>query len=171
MNTRQVNIIAEGRDICKAARDLYGRMYNYKESFAEEFATSQDNSLDILEGDTTVNGDSASGQAVLNIASTIGFRAGDSIIIHKGGSREETGIIDTVGSGTVTLTTNLIYTHNAVDADTVRTMGPLYDLGLSYAIISAAVNQFMANYVNFWAGNAVATREYGKDARAFANNQ
>lgn len=170
-NTRQANIIAEGRDICKDAKDLYGRMYNYKESFAEEFATSQDNALDELEGNTTVDGDSASGQAVLNVASTTGFRAGDNIIIHKGGSREETGIIDTVGSGTLTLTTNLIYTHNAVDADEVRTMGALYDLGLSYTTIVTAVNQFMTNYVNFWTGDAVSTREYGKDARAFASNQ
>ena len=31
--------------------------------------------------------------------------------------------------------------------------------------VSAAVNQAVDNFINFWIGNAVTTREYGKDLR------
>ena len=170
-NTRQANFIALVKDACKEARELYGKIFNLKESFTEEFSTAQDNALDILEGSTTVDADSASGQTVLNVASTTNFKAEQEIIIDKGGDKEETAEIDTVGSGTLILTENLLYTHTAVDADTVQTMGSLYEWGVSYTAIATACNQFMQNYVDFWTGEAVPTREYGADARRVASNE
>ena len=41
----------------------------------------------------------------------------------------------------------------------------LLDLGLTYTDVLAAVNLFGSAYVNLWVGDAVATRQYGKDVR------
>ena len=72
------------------------------------------------EAETAVNGDSASGQKVLNVTSSTGFVAGDYIVINSGGGREEIHEIDTVGVGTITVTQNLTYTHTALDGDKVN---------------------------------------------------
>lgn len=37
--------------------------------------------------------------------------------------------------------------------------------GLNYSDIQTMVEQGLANFINFWEGNAVVTREYGKDIR------
>ena len=50
-------------------------------------------------------------------------------------------------------------------------MGDLYTIGLTYAAIAGACNQVLTNFINFWVGDAVKTREYGNDARRAANNQ
>jgi len=97
-NTRQANFVAEVRDACADARDLYGRLYNLKESFAEEFATPQENDLSLMTDE-------------------------------------------------------------------------LAAWGLTYTNMVVACNQFMTYFVNFWDGNAVTTREYGKDARRVASNE
>lgn len=170
-NTRQVNFIARVKELAKDMQDIYGRAFNLKESFTEEFASAQDNDLDLIESESVVDADSASGQVIINIASVTGFKAGDSIIIDKGGVREEVSIIETVGSGALTLTANLLYTHTSGDGDAVETMGPLYDLGLDYAAIATVCNQPMTQFVNFWAGDAVNTREYGNDVRRVVNNE
>jgi hypothetical protein len=71
---------------------------------------------------TTVDANSASGQKVLNVASTTtpAFAAGDSVVINYGGAREESGTIDTVQAGvSITLLANLTYTHTAAQADEV----------------------------------------------------
>ena len=171
MNTRQTNFIATLGWVCREFQALYGKAFNLKESFSEEFASNQDNALDELEGNTKVNINSTSGQPVLNVADTKGFKIGQTIIIDEGGKREEVKEILTIGLGTLTLTTNLDYAHTASQADIVRTMGYLYNLGLTYAAISTACNQVLTNFVNFWVGDAVATREYGNDTRRIANNQ
>jgi hypothetical protein len=71
---------------------------------------------------TSIDANSASGQAVLSIASTAGFVAGRTVNIDPGGAKEETKIILSVTAGvSITLTTNLANTHLAADSDPVRT--------------------------------------------------
>ena len=41
----------------------------------------------------------------------------------------------------------------------------LADIGLTYADIQTAANQYLDQFQNFWTGAAVASREYGADAR------
>ena len=48
MNTRQANFIGDVRDVCQQAMDLYGKIYNLRESFMEEFSTGKDNDLSLL---------------------------------------------------------------------------------------------------------------------------
>jgi hypothetical protein len=71
------------------------------------------------QGSTTINGDSASGQPVLNVASTTGFEVGETVEVGYGTARYETGEIASIGAGTITLTANLGFSHTAVQADTV----------------------------------------------------
>ena len=71
-------------------------------------------------GSTTVNGDSASGQAVLNVASTTGFVVGQPVIIGDGTVRAEKKTILSIQAGTsLTMTANLTNAHSAVQADAV----------------------------------------------------
>lgn len=71
---------------------------------------------------SSVNADSASGQAVVNLASTSMLAAGDRVILNEGGAREEQGILLSKTSTTVTLTTNLTFSHTAAQADRVERM-------------------------------------------------
>lgn len=68
---------------------------------------------------TTVNGDSASGQPVLNVTSTSGFSDGDTIRINTDGARDETIVATSVHAGHFHCATNLVYTHTALQADRV----------------------------------------------------
>ena len=43
--------------------------------------------------------------------------------------------------------------------------------GLDYTAIQTAINQGVDNYINFFEGSAVTTREYGKDLRRVADQQ
>lgn len=52
---------------------------------------------------------------------------------------------------------------NALDDAGVTT--DLAAMGLTYAVIGSAINQGFTGLINFWEGNAVTTREYGKDIR------
>ena len=52
--------------------------------------------------------------------------------------------------------------------DTTATASDLAAMGLSYAVIGSAINQGFVGLINFWEGNAVTTREYGKDIRRIA---
>jgi hypothetical protein len=69
---------------------------------------------------TTVNTDSSSGQAALNVASITGFAAGDIIIIGGTTAREEYARVSKTATGVLTLDANLKNTHTAAQADTVR---------------------------------------------------
>lgn len=69
---------------------------------------------------TTVNVDSASGQPVLNVASSAPFMVGMTLEIGYGTARQETLEVASVGAGTITFTTNLAFTHTAAQADTVK---------------------------------------------------
>jgi hypothetical protein len=77
-------------------------------------------------GDTTVDADSAAGQKVLNVTATTNFIAGDTILIGSRSSatkayKAEVRVIDTIQAGvSLTLLSNLAYTHTAVDAETVK---------------------------------------------------
>jgi hypothetical protein len=72
---------------------------------------------------TTVNSDSASGQAALNVASSAGWAAGDLACIQDAGggvTRLEFQRVSKVAAGVLTLDRNLIFTHTGAGADTVR---------------------------------------------------
>ena len=79
---------------------------------------------DINSGVTSVDADSNAGQPVLNVASTSGFIVGQSLEINQGGPRNETLVILSVQAGvSLTFTTNLGFTHTAVQADRVAGNG------------------------------------------------
>jgi hypothetical protein len=70
---------------------------------------------------TTVNGNSASGQPVLNVVSTNRFYVGRHVWINPNGPRAEVATVLSVQAGvSLTMTANLTYTHTAVQADKVR---------------------------------------------------
>ena len=82
-------------------------------------------------GSTTVDANSAADQKVLNIADTADIHVTDPIIIDSTGDREEWGIVDSIQAGvSITMQDNLLYTHTAVQADTVYTVGRKY--GIQY---------------------------------------
>jgi hypothetical protein len=69
---------------------------------------------------STVDGDSNSGQKVLNVAATTNFESGQNVVIGEGTARDENKVIDTVQAGvSLTMTANLTYTHTAGQADEV----------------------------------------------------
>jgi hypothetical protein len=73
---------------------------------------------------TTVDADSASGQPVLNVASTAKFDKAQGVVINPHGAREEFGTIISVQDGiSITLQSNLTYTHTALQADRVKRVG------------------------------------------------
>jgi hypothetical protein len=96
---------------------------------------------------TTINTDSNSGQAVLNVASVTGFIVGHKIIINDGGVREEERVISAIGTTSLTVTANLTNTHTAVQADTVKTYDESFcvsDLKLDFvphAIVDQTFNE------------------------------
>ena len=171
LNNRQAYFIAELADACLKGQEIYVYAKRLLKSFAEEFATTQNNALDVIEGETTVNADSNSGQKDLGVVSTIGFAVGDSIIIDKGGARHEIAEIASIDVDNLNLVDQLQFTHTAAQADPVQGMGAIHTLGLDYASLVIACNYYLTQFINFWEGNAVATREYGKDARRIANNE
>jgi hypothetical protein len=79
---------------------------------------------------TTVDADSNSGQAVLNVASTTTVVAGDIICIQDSGggvTRLEWHRVSKVSAGvSVTLDRNLQYTHTGAQADTVRNKADVF---------------------------------------------
>lgn len=92
---------------------------------------------------TTVNVDSAAGQAALNVASITGFAAGDIICIQDSGggvTRLEWHRVSKTATGILTLDRNLQFAHTAAQADTVRNksdvFGPIWVPGGSlYEVI------------------------------------
>lgn len=68
----------------------------------------------------------------------------------------------------------LIETYNeefdtSQDNDLANEEATLEGIGLSSAVIAAAVNQYVTAFDKFWTNQAVSTREYGKDARRIAD--
>jgi len=71
--------------------------------------------------ETDVDDDSASGQKVLKVTSTVGFSDTDKIIINRGGAREEECVIFSIQAGiSLTMVDNLTETHTGVQADDVE---------------------------------------------------
>lgn len=114
---------------------------------------------------TTVNGGSNSGQKVLNIASVANLLPGEWIVINRGGAREETKQIASVGTSSVTLTANLASTHAASDADTVENAVYL-NSAADATVTAAAVGyqspafQFIPYYNNGTAGVALNNSQF-----------
>ncbi len=78
---------------------------------------------------TTVNVNSNSGQAVLNVASVTGFAAGDLICIQDSGggvTRLEWHRVSKVSGSTLVLDRNLQFSHTAAQADTVRNKADVF---------------------------------------------
>jgi hypothetical protein len=53
----------------------------------------------------------------------------------------------------------------AQDNDLATANNLVATYGFDSADVAAAVNQGLLGFINFWVGNAVTTREYGKDLR------
>ncbi|MDD3267663.1 MAG: hypothetical protein PHC75_10860 [Burkholderiales bacterium] len=68
---------------------------------------------------TKVSDDSASGQNILNVASTTNAKVGEYICVGFGTAREEYLLVTATGTGTITTSTNLVNTHTLVDNDDV----------------------------------------------------
>lgn len=96
---------------------------------------------------TTVNLDSTSGQPTLSVASTSDFTVGETVEIAYGTARYEEKIILSINAGiSLTFTTNLIYTHLASDADTVKKN--LRQIGLPFVKYgTSSGNYTMSTYV------------------------
>jgi hypothetical protein len=60
---------------------------------------------------TTVTSLSYAGQNVLTVTDSSGFLAGQTVRIGRGTADDETGVIASVGTGTITLVNNLAHTH------------------------------------------------------------
>lgn len=72
------------------------------------------------QGSTTINVDSNSGQATINVASVTGFEVGEIVELGYGTARAETVRLSAVGASTLTAETNLTFSHTAAQADTVK---------------------------------------------------
>jgi hypothetical protein len=111
---------------------------------------------------TTVSSDSASGQAALNVSSSTGFAAGDTICIQDSGggvTRLEFAKVSKTATGVLTLDSNLIFTHTAAQADTVRNKADIFapvwlDGGSLYEVI--------VDYGDDTAGEAVTVQVYAQ---------
>jgi len=114
--------------------------------------------LDYLGGhQSTVDSDSASGQKVLNIASTTDFSAGKYVIVGYGTAREEVLAIDTVQAGvSITLTTNLGFTHTAAQADTVVQAHQSTPRVFSISPLSQHFSGYVATYQALATGGTIA---------------
>jgi hypothetical protein len=76
---------------------------------------------------TTVNADSNSGQAILNVASTTSWTAGDIALLGGGTAREEWVRVARVTDAThLLLDRNLQFTHTAGQADTIRNKADVF---------------------------------------------
>lgn len=91
---------------------------------------------------TTINGDSNSGQAAVNVASESGFAAGDIFCIVDAAftpSRLEFHRVSKVASGVVTADVNLKTSHTAVQADRVVNKASAWvawvDGGATYEVV------------------------------------
>lgn len=96
--------------------------------YASSIGASQETLVSKLETDggtwtepmTVINGDSASGQPILNVSSSSGFQAGDRLLLDSGGDKASSKIVSTTGAGTITMTTNLDYSYVGIDNDPVQ---------------------------------------------------
>jgi hypothetical protein len=86
--------------------------------FAQHIANNMDA---VVAPYTVINGNSNLGTNILYVASTALFVAGCSIIIGQGTVRSETNNVTSVDpiASTLTLQTNLTYTHTAIEGDSV----------------------------------------------------
>lgn len=95
--------------------------------------------LDVVYGKvltTTVDATSASGQKVLNVASTTNFAPGDMVLIRQG-TQQEIGVVDTVQAGvSLTLEANLAYTYTS--GATVDTFWQATDGTTGFALINGS---------------------------------
>ena len=74
--------------------------------------------------ESSVDQTSAKDQAILYVAATTGFVTEDTIVINRGGTREEEKIILSIQSGiSLTMSTNLANEHTAAQADRVEKYG------------------------------------------------
>jgi len=75
----------------------------------------------ISEVESYVDENSATGQPILKVASTVGFTVADTVIINRDGDREEKLIILSIQTGiSLTMTTNLTKEHTLLQADVVE---------------------------------------------------
>jgi len=92
--------------------------------------------------DTTVDETSADGQPVLKVAATAGFSEADTVIINRGGDREEEKVVDSIQAGvSLTMTENLEFEHTAGQADAVEKY-----IAFTHTAGAPAQSQFRVDY-------------------------
>lgn len=115
---------------------------------------------------TTVNADSNSGQAVVNVASATGIVADDLVCIQDSGggvTRLEWQRVSKISGATLVLDRNLIYTHTSAQADTVRNKADAW----TFMIDGGALYEVIVDYGDDTAGESVTVR---LQAQTFASN-
>ena len=118
---------------------------------------------------TTVDVNSAVAQKVLSVASTVGFSAGDSIVINHEGARNEVQEIDTVQAGiSLTMIDNLKFAHTLAQADVVRLCKCEFELEEELDGVDTSANRVTqpAGY----AGYAWSAREKNVNGAAGSQN-
>lgn len=119
---------------------------------------------------TCATSDSNSGQPALNVALITGFAAGDNICIQDSGggfTRFEFARVSKTAAGVLTLDRNLIFTHTAAGADTVRNKadlfapiflegGSLYEVILDYGDDAAGESVQVRAYATLYASDGIA---------------
>lgn len=110
----------------------------FRQASADILATSGQSSVNTTNGavdldlpatttaNTTVDADSAAGQKVLNTTATTNFAVNDTVLIGDGTATEETGVVASIQAGvSLTLVSNMTYTHTAVAANTVYALASI----------------------------------------------
>lgn len=123
---------------------------------------------------TTVDADSNSGQATLNVASTTGFAAGDIICIQDSGGgvtrlewQRISKITNPGAGGELVLDRNLTFTHTGAQADTVRSKadvfapvwlpgGALWEVVFDYGDDSAGESVTVQALAQTWTEDTIA---------------
>lgn len=119
---------------------------------------------DVTAADTTVDGDSANGQGVLQVTNTTGFAAGDFIAIGDmtDGTRLEFRRVAKVtnpgAGGELVLDDTLENTHTAVQGDVVTNQADLFQMWLP----GGAQYTIQADYGEATSGPAVVVRARGQ---------
>lgn len=125
--------------------------------------TWQAQSLAVAAQSTTVNADAAAGQAVLGVASTTSFAAGDFMCIGVTTAREEWVRVARVTSATAfLLDDNLQFAHTAAQADTVRNKADCWSVELP----GATYYQGIIDYGDDAAGESIRAHVTATELRS-----
>jgi len=111
---------------------------------------------------TTINSDSNSAQNDVNVSSISGFSAGDFICIQDSGggvTRLEWHRVAKTATGVLTLDRPLLFSHTAVQADTVRNKS---DIHVPTFVDGGSLYEVIFDYCNDTSGDSVTVQALGQ---------